>query len=485
MAQTGYTPISIYYSATTTNVPTAGNLVAGELAINTADGKLFYKDSAGVVQVIAGKGGAGVAGGSNTQVQYNSSGSLAGSANMTFNGTTLTLANDASISGLTVGKGTNGVAGNTALGVSALNASNSGTGYNTAVGNQALLYNTSGSLNAAFGASALFANTTGASNTAIGTSSVQTNTTGSFNTAVGNQALQANTTASNNTAVGYQAGYSQAGGANGNTLIGYQAGYTGNSFVDGTPLNTMLGYQAGYSATTGIKNTLIGAGAGTSLTTGSNNSILGRFTGNNSGLDIRTASNYIVLSDGDGNPRCYWNGNGEMIQNYTTDVAAASAVFTSACATTANQYGLLITFTAAPNNGGQYMIKGSDSSATRFAIYSNGGLANYQANNSNLSDQREKKDIELAGNYLDKVCAIPVKTFLYNDQTDNELNLGVIAQDVQSIAPELVTESDWSADKDGSKMRLSIYQTDLQYALMKAIQELKAEVDSLKAQLGK
>jgi hypothetical protein len=36
-------------------VPTAGNLVAGELAINTADGKLFYKDSAGVVQTMASK----------------------------------------------------------------------------------------------------------------------------------------------------------------------------------------------------------------------------------------------------------------------------------------------------------------------------------------------------------------------------------------------------------------------------------------------
>ena len=55
MAQTNFTPISLYYSATATNVPTAANLVAGELAINTADGKLFYKDSAGVVQTIASK----------------------------------------------------------------------------------------------------------------------------------------------------------------------------------------------------------------------------------------------------------------------------------------------------------------------------------------------------------------------------------------------------------------------------------------------
>ena len=55
MAATGYTPISLYYSSTTTNVPLNTALVAGELAINTADGKLFYKDSSNVVQVIAWK----------------------------------------------------------------------------------------------------------------------------------------------------------------------------------------------------------------------------------------------------------------------------------------------------------------------------------------------------------------------------------------------------------------------------------------------
>jgi hypothetical protein len=38
-------------------VPLAANLASGELAINYADGKLFYKDSAGVVQVLASKAG--------------------------------------------------------------------------------------------------------------------------------------------------------------------------------------------------------------------------------------------------------------------------------------------------------------------------------------------------------------------------------------------------------------------------------------------
>jgi hypothetical protein len=55
MAQTGFTPIQLYYSSTASTAPTAGNLAAGELAINITDGKLFYKDNANAVQVIAWK----------------------------------------------------------------------------------------------------------------------------------------------------------------------------------------------------------------------------------------------------------------------------------------------------------------------------------------------------------------------------------------------------------------------------------------------
>lgn len=57
MAASGYTPIQLYYSATPTSAPLAVDLIAGELAINTADGKLYYKDSAGNVQTIASKAG--------------------------------------------------------------------------------------------------------------------------------------------------------------------------------------------------------------------------------------------------------------------------------------------------------------------------------------------------------------------------------------------------------------------------------------------
>ena len=53
MAQAGYTPISLYYSTTTSAAPDAANLVAGELALNTNDEKLYFKNSAGTVKLLA------------------------------------------------------------------------------------------------------------------------------------------------------------------------------------------------------------------------------------------------------------------------------------------------------------------------------------------------------------------------------------------------------------------------------------------------
>ena len=53
MAQSGFTPIQIYSSSTASALPIAGNLAAGELAINTIDEKLYFKNSAGVVKLIA------------------------------------------------------------------------------------------------------------------------------------------------------------------------------------------------------------------------------------------------------------------------------------------------------------------------------------------------------------------------------------------------------------------------------------------------
>jgi len=64
MAQSGYTPISLYYSSTPGAKPLAGNLVNGELAVNIADKLLYIKDNTGAVVGISG----GATGGGGDQV---------------------------------------------------------------------------------------------------------------------------------------------------------------------------------------------------------------------------------------------------------------------------------------------------------------------------------------------------------------------------------------------------------------------------------
>ena len=53
MAALNFTPISLYYSSTASAVPSAGNLVNGELGLNIADMKLYAKNSSGAVTLLA------------------------------------------------------------------------------------------------------------------------------------------------------------------------------------------------------------------------------------------------------------------------------------------------------------------------------------------------------------------------------------------------------------------------------------------------
>jgi hypothetical protein len=203
--------------------------------------------------------------------------------------------------------------------------SNTTASNNTAVGYQAHYLQTTGGANTSLGVQAGYGDATGASNTWVGYQAgpnTVSNASGSDNVAVGRNALFSNTTASRNTAVGYQAGYSNSTGQY-SVHIGYRAGYNqttpagGNTFIGDSvgfstttgEGNTVIGTinsggnnSAGYALTTGSRNTFVGHTAGATVTTGLKNTIIGGYSGNQGGLDIRTASNYAVISDGDGNP---------------------------------------------------------------------------------------------------------------------------------------------------------------------------------------
>jgi hypothetical protein len=347
---------------------------------------------------------------------------------------TKTFSSDVVANGLTVGRGAGAVATNTAVGVNALAATTGSSSNNTALGSAAGSSLTSGARNTALGFNALLLNTTGAENTAVGGNALNKSTTASGNTAlgyvalyetttgannvgVGLGALQNNTTASNNTAVGYQAGYSTTTGER-NVFVGRQAGLaTTGSF------NTIVGDNAGYNLTSGTFNTFIGQGSGEAITTGGKHSILGKYNGNSGGLDIRTANNYIVLSEGDGNYSAYGTGGAWYKANNTTTW-------------------------------------------------------------STVSDRRIKKNIVPLVGALDKLIALnPVEfDYILNDKHD----VSFIAQEYQTVFPEQVREETAIGEEikeltDGEP--LLTLDSNLVPYLVAAIKELSAQVTTLQAEI--
>jgi cytoskeletal protein CcmA (bactofilin family) len=210
---------------------------------------------------------------------------------------------------------------NTALGSSALSKLTTG-GENVAIGGNSLDANTTGSNNVAVGTSALGANTTADNNTAVGTNALVANTTGADNTAIGRNALDALTTGTNSVAIGESA-LSTVTTSSGNTAIGKDAlvlatgadntavGKKAGDAVQAHTRNTFIGDSSGGSVNSS-DNTFVGQNSGSAITSGDANTILGRYDGNSEGLDIRTSSNHIVLSDGDGVSRMFIDNNGNM-----------------------------------------------------------------------------------------------------------------------------------------------------------------------------
>ncbi len=271
--------------------------------------------------------------------------------------------------------------------------------------------------------------------------------------------------------------------------------------VEAMRLNSSGNLSVGTTSSSG-KITVSGSGGTTSFY-GTNGSIDAFFNGGDGSSVslLGTVGAYPLGFYTNGSERARIDSSGVLLVNrtsYATDITSSCKLqvlgtggdWTSVLENSngTSPYGVVVKFSGtSPNNSSYPFLYALDSSALRFQVYSNGGIANYSANNTNLSDRREKTNFAPAGDYLAKICAIPVQTFNYIDQNleeDDGLTLGIVAQDVQAVAPELVMESNWAGKDEEPKMRLSVYQTDLQYALMKSIQELKAIVDAQAAEIA-
>ena len=156
--------------------------------------------------------------------------------------------------------------------------------------------------------------------------------------------------------------------------------------------------------------------------------------------------------------------------------------------TNAAPYGVRIKYNTDANSIGNEFLVCSGSTIDRLVLRSNGGLANYSANNANLSDRNAKKDISLAADTWDCIKEWEIVNYRYKDQPDDaDLNLGVIAQQVAESCPEVITvfqeAKEATEDQPAQEERLGVKEQQMYWMAIKALQEAQVRIEQLEARL--
>jgi len=121
-----------------------------------------------------------------------------------------------------------------------------------------------------------------------------------------------------------------------------------------------------------------------------------------------------------------------------------------------------------------------DTNAYKFYVNANGGIYNYSGNNVNLSDEREKKNIELLESQWDSLKQWSLKKFHYNADADSDnKKLGVIAQEVETHNPELIGEFKVGDDTT----RMAVKEQQMVWMAIKALQEAQTRIETLEARV--
>ena len=422
---------------------------------------------------------------------------------------------------------------NTANGALSLFFNSTGS-YNTANGSEALTTNTTGYYNAANGAYALYYNTTGDHNTASGTEALYSNTTGNNNTALGYEADVTSNNLTNATAIGYNAKVATSNslvlGATGVDAVKVGIGTTspaqtldvdGDASIDGTTfivddVNNRVGIGTGSPASrlelydgdltirrsnnANASNILFrnsgsyynwrlynegGDGSDDFVIAGGTSAqsptdLIERFrirSGGNVGIGTNSPSTKLHIKGSSATDAVLylqpseWNSAGDYGEVRFGDANhyIRGEYSTGMTIYDFNQITLM----------GSNIGIGTTSPGVKLQVGEAGDGTEARSNSWNtFSDRRWKRDLTVINNPLEKLSQLNGYYYYWNqDKKDQSRQVGVIAQEVETVLPEIV-----STDAEGMK---SVDYAKLTTVLIEAVKEQQTEIDELRRMIVK
>jgi len=324
----------------------------------------------------------------------------------------------------------------------------------------------SGNYNNFIGFCAGLSNTTGDCNVFIGNHAGTANTTAQKNIMIGDGAGDcATVTNSSNIFLGSCAGKCATGASANNNFIGFCAGFSNDGGTD----NNFFGRSVGVQNTTGSNNTFIGQTAGACNTTGNNNV----FLGNSVGLANTTGSCNTMIGHGAGSKATVTGSHNTFLGTYAGKCASGSGgynnfiganagynnttggcnVFLGVCAGNTNTSGCCnvaigydVELPSATGNDQLAIGSGTNrwiAGDSGFNISVNGvtatGVVTATDFNS-TSDAKLKTNVQAIPNPLDKIVRIDGVSFNWIE--NNKPSMGVIADNIEEVLPELVSDTD-------------------------------------------
>jgi len=245
-----------------------------------------------------------------------------------------------------------------------------------------------------------------------------------------------------------------------NSFFGYHTGESNREYC-----NAFFGNYAGHSNTIGTTNSFFGYQAGQNNTTGSNNTFIGTSTNGTADGNDNTVVGYSSNASG----------------SFNTIIGAESSAGVTFAGPGSN-----ITLLGARSFASSSNLLFATAVGAGAIVSSNNTMVLGRAADTvivpgtltNPSDARLKTAIADLRYGVNDVMRLRPVTWTWKDRPDAKTGLGLIAQDVLPILPELVEQG---TDKDGM---LSLNYIGLLPVIVKAIQQQQATITSLRNEVA-